>query len=247
MNWPGRTITQGDKDSSLVKQIQIRLNQNGYGPLLEDGVFGENTFRSVKVFQKSHLDKSGKSLTDDGKVGPFTWSCLFGDPDPQEIAPSPLLREVLKIARQEVGVKEVPKGSNRGPRVEEYLRSVNLGPGYAWCASFVFWCFRQAAINLNCFNPLTKTASCMNHWANTKGEKILLQDAIKNPQLITPGSIFIIRLKNGRGHTGIVTGSGNGLIQTIEGNSNSSHSAEGEGVYSLERKIETITAGFIIY
>ena len=122
-----------------------------------------------------------------------------------------------------------------------------MGPGNAWCAAFVFWCFRQAALNLNYVNPLTKTASCMYHWANSKGAKILLKDALQNPQLITPGSIFIIRLKNGRGHTGIVTGSGNGLIQTIEGNSNSSHSAEGEGVYSLERKIETITAGFIIY
>ena len=247
MNWPGRTITRGDKDSSLVKQIQTRLNQIGYGPIIEDGVFGENTLRSVKVFQQNHLDKSGIPLTVDGKIGPVTWSCLFGDPENQEFALSPLIREVLKIARQEIGVKEVPRGSNRGLRVEEYLRSVNLGPGYAWCASFVYWCFRQAALNLNCVNPVTKTASCMCHWATTKGEKILLADAMQNPQLIIPGSIFIIRLKNGKGHTGIVTDYGNGLIQTIEGNSNAFHSAEGDGVYALERKIEAITAGFIIY
>lgn len=247
MIWPGRTITRGDKDSSLVKQIQIRLNQTGWGPLAEDGVFGEKTFRAVRSFQQGHPGENGKPLTIDGMIGLATWSCLFNDPEAWENTPSPLLHEVLNIARQEIGVKEVPGNSNRGPRVEEYLRSVNMGAENAWCAAFVFWCFRQAALNSGCVNPVVKTASCMNHWANTRGEKILLKVAIQNPQFIIPGCIFIIRLKNGRGHTGIVTGAGNGLIQTIEGNSNASHSAEGDGVYALERKIEVISAGFIIY
>ena len=148
---------------------------------------------------------------------------------------------------KEIGVKEVPPGSNGGPRVEEYLKSVNLGPGNAWCAAFVFWCFKQASSNLNCINPVFKTASCSNHWLKTKGLKITMEEAIKNPQLVSPGDIFIIRRQSGKGHTGIVTGIINGYIQTIEGNSNAFHSAEGEGVVALQRKIDTITAGFIKY
>jgi len=247
MNEPNRTITLGDKDASIVKQIQIRLNQLGCSPISEDGIYGMETLISVKAFQQSHTDKYGNPLTVDGEVGPLTWSGLFDDSNPQEISSSPLLAEVLKVARKEIGVIEVPPASNRGPRVEEYLKSVNLGPGYAWCAAFVYWCFKQASLSINCVNPLIKTGSCMNHWAKTTGEKITMQEAVKNPLLITPGTIFIISRKGGMGHTGIVTGTGNGYIQTIEGNSNAFHSAEGEGVVALQRKIDSITAGFIKY
>jgi len=242
-----RTITLGDKDSSIVKRIQIRLNLKGVGPIPEDGDFGMKTLQAIKTFQSSHLDKNGNPLIVDGKVGPLTWVCLFEVPISMDIATTPLLTEVLKVARKEIGVKEVPPGSNSGPRVGEYLKSVNLNPGYAWCAAFVFWCFKQASTNLNCVNPVLKTASCMVHWQKTKGQKITMVEAIKNPQLVSPGDIFIISRKGGKRHTGIVTGINNGYIQTIEGNSNAFHSAEGEGVVALQRKIDTITAGFIKY
>lgn len=197
--------------------------------------------------QDCHQDEYSNSLNVDGKVGPQIRSCLFNDPIPKEIPSSPLLAALLKIAREEIGVKEVPAGSNSGPRVEEYLNSLRLGPGYAWCAAFVYWCFEQASARLNRVNPLIKTGSCMNHWTKTKGIKITSQGAIMKPKLIEPGDIFIISRKGGKGHTGIVTGVRDGYIHTIEGNSNAFHSAEGEGVIELERKIDTITAGFIKY
>src|SRR5690606_14901529 len=43
----------------------------------------------------------------------------------------------------ELGVREA-SGRNDGTRVEEYLRYCELGPGYAWCAAFVSWCFGKA-------------------------------------------------------------------------------------------------------
>jgi len=54
----------------------------------------------------------------------------------------PLLALLLILARKELGVKETPPGSNRGPRVEEYLHSVHLGPGYAWCAAICLLALR---------------------------------------------------------------------------------------------------------
>jgi len=39
-------------------------------------------------------------------------------------------------ASQYVGVVEEPPGSNSGPEVDQFLASVGLGPGYAWCAAF---------------------------------------------------------------------------------------------------------------
>ena len=41
-------------------------------------------------------------------------------------------------------VQEQPRGTNRGARVETYLKSVGLGGGYAWCAAFVTWCSKQS-------------------------------------------------------------------------------------------------------
>jgi hypothetical protein len=247
MNEKNSTITLGDKDFATVKRIQIRLNLRGGGHIAEDGDFGLKTLQAIKAFQSSHLDKNGNPLNIDGEVGPLTWSCLFEIPITQNMATPPLIKELLKVAQNEIGVKEVPPRSNSGPRVEEYLKSVNLGPGYAWCAAFVFWCFKQASANLNCINPVLKTASCMVHWQKTKGMKITMEEASQNPDLIAPGDIFIIRRRGGLGHTGIITGISNGYIQTIEGNSNAFHSAEGEGVVALQRKIDTITAGFIKY
>ena len=167
--------------------------------------------------------------------------------DELDIFSSTLLFEVIDIACKQIGIMEVPPGSNRGPTVSAYLRSVALVPGNPWCAAFVYWCFEHASVSLNRLNPLEKTGACMLHWKNTRGTKILSFEAIKNPLLIEPGLVFIISLGNGKGHTGIVTGYRDGYITTIEVNANAHHSAEGTGVVALVRKIESINAGFIKY
>ena len=247
MNYPCRIIGIGEKDAAIVQQIQIRLNELGCGPVAADGVFGKMTAGAVKDFQSRHCDVRCNPLVVDGKVGIQTWSSLFDVVGIPGYVTSPLIVEVLKIARKEIGVCEVPPGSNRGPVVNEYLKSVGLRPGFAWCASFVFWCFAMAAAKLNIENPLVKTAGCMEHWRKTAGVKILSVDAINNPSLIRPGAIFIINRGAGKGHTGIVTNIRGGYIQTIEGNTNAGLSAEGGGVCELWRKINTINVGFILY
>jgi hypothetical protein len=161
--------------------------------------------------------------------------------------PSPLITSLLIIARSEIGIKEIPPGSNRGPRVEEYLKSVHLGPGYAWCAAFVYWCYKKACMGLNLANPLLATGSCLNHWNKTTGKRITSGEVALNPALIGPGDIFIIRRNEWQGHTGIVTAIDGAYIKTIEGNANSFHSAEGDGVVELKRKIDSINVGFIKY
>jgi hypothetical protein len=246
MNYPDRIITLGEHDSSIVKHIQNELNQLGFGPLVEDGIFGPLTLKSVKSYQQNQVDEKEDDLTIDGKVDRMTWESLAYNIFYLTHI-SPLLFATLKIAFNEVGVKEVPSGSNRGPRVEEYLKSVHLGAGYPWCAAFVYWCVEQASAGLNRVNPLPRTGSCMSHWNQTKGEKITYQQVLENPKLIKPGDIFIISRKGGKGHTGFVYDILGSEIITIEGNSNAFHAAEGEGVVQLQRKIDTITAGFIRY
>lgn len=65
------------------------------------------------------------------------------------MASSTYRTRALAIALTQVGTKEHPAGSNRGPRVDQYER-VTGAIGEPWCASFVQWCFKQAG----CPQPL---------------------------------------------------------------------------------------------
>lgn len=249
MDYPNRIIGAGEINKKLVKAIQAALNQAGCGPLEGTGTFGPKTTRAVKLFQSTHRDQHGLPLAIDGKIGAITWAILFGTGKVPmaEDASGKLLREVLKVAGTQVGVMERPPGSNTGPEVDAYLASVGLPPGLYWCASFVYWCFRDAAKDLGSANPLVKTGGCLDHWNRTKGKKILAADATANPGLLVPGQIFIISHGGGSGHTGLVEKVEGGFIDTIEGNSNPEGSSNGIGVFRLQRKIAQINKGFIQY
>lgn len=248
-SYPNRVVKKGDKDKSIVKAIQKQLNAKGCGPIEEDGDFGTKTYNSVRLFQARFLDQNNVPLKIDGQVGPLTWAILFGEelkPIPKSTTTS-LLQKVLDIAATQDGVRERPLGSNSGPEVDKYLASVGLGPGFAWCAAFVYWCFKKAASDLGQGNPVYKTAGVMNHWNSTTGKKISRLAAADNPSLIKPGSIFIISTGGGFGHTGLVERVNGGYVATIEGNTNEAGSRNGIGVFSRSRKINDINKGFIIY
>lgn len=78
--------------------------------------------------------------------------------------------KVLKIARAELGVKEVPANSNRGPRVDQYEQAdslTNPNYGYSWCASFVNWVLAKAERPLD---ELGRSASVGNLLALARKE-----------------------------------------------------------------------------
>lgn len=252
--YPGRILKKGEMNSPWVKLVQIRLNEVGCGPLVEDGDFGENTDSAVRLFQARSVDRNGEPLIIDGEVGSLTWEALFGQatvPGMDEISvESKLLKTAIEVARSQIGVKEVPLGANRGPEVDQYLRSVDLNPGYAWCAAFIYWCFDEAAKKLEVENPLIKTAGCLEHWNQAGREgirRIAAERAIADPSLIQPGSIFIMDHGGGNGHTGIVEAVNGGKLVTIEGNTDDDSRREGNGVFKRTRKINSINKGFIDY
>lgn len=248
MNYPGRVILKGEKDSNIVKAIQKKLNENGCGPIDEDGKFGPNTLNAVKLFQTRFSDKNGNPLIVDGKVGSITWEVLFGKNSVpiNQTTSNVLIKNVLSLASSQVGIMEKPRGTNSGPEVNKYLKSVGLPPGNAWCAAYIYWCFENAK-KAGEKNPLYKTGHVGTHWANSKGTKIKYADAINNPSLVKPGHIFIIVYASGSGHTGLVEKVNGGFITAVEGNTNEGGSREGIGVYRRQRKINTINKGFLQY
>lgn len=159
--YPGYYVKVGVKDHTVVRVVQRRLNEVGCGPIPVSGTFDSQTKAAVQLFQARSVDARGQALKIDGMVGPLTWATLFGSQSLPTIATvplSPLVERTLGIAAAEVGVMEVPPGSNRGPRVDEYLESVGLDPSddsYPWCAAFVYWSFQKAAAQLGSEIPVS--------------------------------------------------------------------------------------------
>jgi hypothetical protein len=129
----------------------------------------------------------------------------------------------LDVALGELGVKEDPPGSNRGPRVDEYIRSGGGDPTkkLAWCVYFIRWCHRQCGI----FLP--KTASVKNLWTMAEDYRI------DEPE---QGCVFIHLNPDGTGHTGFVYEVlGDGSIRSVDGNSDANGSRTGGSVCWVTR------------
>lgn len=148
-----------------------------------------------------------------------------------------IAQESLFVASTQMGIRE--EGNNGGPEVSRYLRAVGLGPGYAWCMAFIYWCTDIACKRLGEANPLIKTGGVIDQWNRTSLRKI--QKIDKSVKL---GDIFIIDFGGGKGHTGFVLEINGGWVKTIEGNTNDSGSREGYEVASRSRALSEFK-GFI--
>ena len=155
----------------------------------------------------------------------------------------------LQTAIGQLGQSEQPKGSNKGEMVNQYLKAVNLNPGYPWCQAFVFWCYEQAAKKLGAANPVFKTAGALACWNGTAVNfKVLPADAMRHPGTIKPGAQFILDYGHGKGHTGIIESIEGNILRTIEGNSDNDGSRNGWEVVRHTRDLTSpLLKGIIIY
>lgn len=254
VTFPGQVVAAGSKDKTSVLAIQQRLNQAGCGPIAADGVFGPETADAVELFQARSVDQHGVPLVVDGRVGPMTWAALFGAAPVDERAGTALQAAVLDVASSQIGVMEEPPGSNRGPKVDEYLRSVKIDPAagsFPWCAAFVYWCFQQAANKLAVANPAIRSGGVLDCWnkAGSSGvQRISSIEAQNEPALVKPGMVFVLSAGAGNGHTGLVERVDGVVLTTIEGNTNTGGSREGIGVFRRTgRRLAGINRGFIDY
>ena len=134
---------------------------------------------------------------------------------------------VVRTIEKEVGIKEAT-GNNDGKRVEEYLRTTNLGKGFSWCASFVKWAFLKCGIK----TPITAWSPTAHNSKNIVYFKNRFEQEPK------PGDVFTIYSINQKRivHTGFFYNFYNSRIyETIEGNTNNNGSSNGDGVYKRKR------------
>lgn len=225
-------IARRGQSGHAVREVQEWLCYWG-SHLVIDGVYGAVTEALVREFQVRH------SLQPSGVVDDATWSELelklrrIRELPPEipggglnEIIAMNALRH-LSARPREIG------GQNRGPWVRYYMRGGD-GPAYLWCAGAV------STIVLQAYEIARQDPA--GRFAFTQSCDRLLEDAQRNGTLaLVPaaGNVFLVP-RAGRLddciHAGIVLRvRGDGLLTTIEGNTNDDGSRDGYEMCSRSR------------
>lgn len=131
-------------------------------------------------------------------------------------------KELLTIARKQLGICENPPGSNNVRYNTWYYGREVMGSAYPWCMVFVQWCFSQAGIVL----PL-RTASCGELMRAAKAAGCWVARDFR------PGDVVIYDFPGGAAtdHCGIVEMELPDYgVQAIEGNTSQSGSQSNGGM-----------------
>jgi LysM repeat protein len=135
--------------------------------------------------------------------------------------------KVLSIAKVEEGYREGFSGGHWNNK-EKYANEVPgmawvSAGGYPWCALFVSWVALKAGVS----DLYPRSASCAYgvNWFRQKG-RFSEYPAVGAQVFFGPG---------GGTHTGLVVGYDATTITTVEGNTNTDGSPEGNGVYLRKR------------
>ena len=148
---------------------------------------------------------------------------------------------IVELALTQVGMHEVPHGSNSGTTIQMYQRETSLGgTGWSWCAAFQCWLVaRLQACQPEKFGhfqrPTTAAAFGFADWGRTVGGAVF-----------APGSL---RYQPQRGDFVVYTFSHIGLLShlvdashftAVEGNTNDDGSADGEAVFNHPRRLNSV-------
>lgn len=144
---------------------------------------------------------------------------------------------VLQIAAWQLGVVEMPSGSNKVKYNTAFYGKEVSGSAYPWCMAFVWWVFREAGFSL------FKTGSCttfVNQYKKLSPHQVVTKD-------FHPGDIVFFDFSGKRSkteHVGIVEEvKGNGTLITIEGNTGTGNDANGGAVMRRSRSLNLVTCG----
>ncbi|MGH2664457.1 peptidoglycan-binding protein [Flavobacterium sp.] len=247
-NGANNSKKETEKIQSLLNLFSIANPNSGTGTSI-DGDFGPATEKAVKNFQKI------KNAAQTGVVNQNLFDLLalpikkaFEDP----IQGSNLRELIVNTAKNHLQNNPfeliIHQQGNSGPWVRSYMDGKE-GSDWLWCMGFVQTIIDQASSiqgkNFKSLMPLTYSCDTVG----VKGiEKHLLtryQAARSNPSVIKPGDIFLIQKSNlDWMHTGIVIDVNGDTIETIEGNTNSMGSSNGNAVANKIRNFKTSKIDF---
>lgn len=164
---------------------------------------------------------------------------------------------IASIAEAQIGLRESPRGSNKGPQLQKFFDADNYDPipgpgdhGYPWCAAFVCWVVqeflrRDAGGRFSGITaPRTAAAFGLIDWARTQSPRV---------QIISPAACSVAGVPwpkrgdlvvYGFSHCGVVTWSTppEKRIDAVEGNTDLAGSREGWEVAPKGRKFAVVKA-----
>ena len=136
---------------------------------------------------------------------------------------------VLALAREELGNREFPPGSNNVKYNAAYYGREVSGPGLAWCAVFLWWLFRQAGLaHLYYGGGKTAYVPALMDWAVRQGL------VVSTPR---PGDLVCFQFDNDGGpdHVGLCEEWDGNFVTTIDGNTGAGNEANGGAVMRRRR------------
>ncbi|MEC5164830.1 peptidoglycan hydrolase-like protein with peptidoglycan-binding domain [Flavobacterium sp. PL11] len=205
-----------------------------------DGDFGPATEKAVMNFQKA------KSLSQTGVVNQALFDLLVSPMKKSftgTITGNNLRELIINVAKNHLINNPfelvINQQTNSGPWVRAYMDG-HEGNTWLWCMGFVQTILDQAASiqgkNFKTLMPLTYSCDTVGTTGLQKNILTRFQVARRNPALIKPGDVFLIqRTLHDWTHTGIVINVSGDVIETIEGNTNGSGSANGNAVVNRIR------------
>jgi len=142
--------------------------------------------------------------------------------------------QILAIAQGEIGTKATGQ-NNVKYNTAYYGREIN-GAGYAWCACFVWWCFRQAGAS-DLYYGSGKTAYCPTLLSYHR------RQAVTEYQ---PGDVIFFNFsgKGNAAHVGLCERYDGTYITTIDGNTSSASEANGGTVARKKRNKSYIVGAY---
>ena len=131
------------------------------------------------------------------------------------------MKQVIKIARGDIGEMEWPAGSNRTVFGERYGMN-----GQPWCVIWLWDVFQRAGERMAFFGG-GKTASCtiLLRWYKEQGLTVPAAQA-------QPGDIVLLNFSDGISpdHCGLVVERNGSTVKTVEGNTSSAGSQDNGGM-----------------
>lgn len=265
---PGTLLLLGSTGQP-VALLKRALVEHGYGPAVwrdanpQPGARYDERLRAVVVaFQRQH------GLTPDGIAGPQTLGALCA-PIAAQADPQRLLAPLRQAAKQASGggvlravavaraalklhIRETG-GNNRGPTVEAIQLYAAGSTHYAWCAAFCQLCLRLGFAAAGQKMSLSIGISCSSLVARAHKQRRVFElggagAGQFSPGTPQPGDLLVLRGgPTHYRHVGLVAAAprADGVVVTIEGNTNDAGSADGDGVYEKERQPKRTPCVFV--
>jgi peptidoglycan hydrolase-like protein with peptidoglycan-binding domain len=208
-----------------------------------DGDFGKATELAVKNFQKA------MGVTQTGSVDQSVFGLLSAPMNSaftNHVTGNGLRELIINTARQHLGHQPyelvIAGQANSGPWVRAYMDG-NEGQDWFWCMGFVQAIIDQAATlqgkNFKKLMPLTYSCDTVGITGLEKGILHRYTQIRNNPTLVRPGDIFLLQKSpNDWIHTGIITSVNGDVFETVEGNTNTGGSTNGNAVLGRIRNFQ---------